>query len=120
MVAMDINVTLQTITANYQNEANSGYIAQLKQQISKYRTDLASSGSGVPVDYVYMVQRLLESTKGSLDNLITAEKSRLALARAWINTTVIADKWRNYVESGNQSFYQDVVAPDFVRDGNFA
>ena len=65
MVSMDINTTLQTITANYQNQSNSGHIASLKQQIQKYRSDIVS-GANNPGDYTYLIQTLYNSSDTAL------------------------------------------------------
>ena len=85
MIAMEVNVTLQAITANYQISENSGYTAELKQEISRYRNDLANLGDTVPSDYAYMIQQLGETTKTSLGSLNTLEMARLDMALTWIN-----------------------------------
>ena len=74
LVPISISVTLQSITANYQNQTSSSYVALLKQQISKYRQDYSNLQPTISSDYLNMVQNLVLTTNSSLEGLITAEK----------------------------------------------
>lgn len=55
ILSMNIIATLQSLTANYQNQEGSGRTTYLKQQILKFTQDLKDSISVIPSDYSYLV-----------------------------------------------------------------
>lgn len=39
------------------------------------------------------------------------------MVATWINSTIATTKFRDYIQSGNQSYYQDFLAANFTKMG---
>ena len=113
---MNVNVTLQTLTSNYHNQSSSVYIAELKQKILKYSTTTADSQVS---NIDFRVQEMIESTNMYLNGLKEAELARIRSVGSWVNSSTVTLKFQEYLQSGNQSYYSDLLTPSFIRTGNF-